>query len=60
MINRELFEKTRKYFRGFFCGGTTDEIIDSFAEQLGVELPRSYRNFLKEFGVGAFCYEQSV
>lgn len=56
MINRELFEKTRKYFRGFFCGGTTDEIIDSFAEQLGVELPRSYRNFLKEFGAGGLSY----
>lgn len=52
MINRELFEKVRKYFKGFFCGGTTDEIIDLFAAKLGVELPKSYRNFLKEFGEG--------
>lgn len=56
MINRELFEKTDKYAGGFFCGGTTDEIIDSFAEQLGVELPKSYRNFLKEFGEGGVSY----
>lgn len=57
MINRELFEKTNKYAGGYFCGGTTDEIIDFFAEKLGVELPRSYRNFLKEFGGGGIgCF----
>lgn len=56
MKDRELFEKTGKYTGAWFPGGTTDEVIDHFAGELGVELPRSYRNFLKELGRGGMGY----
>lgn len=52
MIDRELFEKTNRYAGGWWPGGTTDEIIDHFAEKLGVKFPNSYRKFLKEIGPG--------
>lgn len=52
MIDRKLFEKVNSYMRVYFCGGTSTENVLKFSEELGVELPTSYKNFLMEFGAG--------
>ena len=52
MIDRKLFEKVNSYMRVYFCGGTSTENVLKFSDELGVELPASYKNFLMEFGAG--------
>lgn len=52
MINRKLFEKTKEMCGARFVGGVNDTIIADFESKMGVTFPKSYVNFLKEFGEG--------
>ncbi len=56
MIDRVLFERVAKYMRPFFSGGVSDALIDKFSKKLGVQLPDSYKRFLKEFGAGGVSF----
>lgn len=55
MINRELFEKTEKICGAYFTGGISDELVIKYQNLLGVTFPKSYIEFLKEFGEGGIC-----
>ena len=50
MINRELFELIKRNMGVMSGNGATDEWIDKFSRELEVELPLSYKRFLKEMG----------
>ena len=54
MIDRGLFERVAKYMKPYFSGGVSDALIDKFSKKLGVQLPGSYKGFLKEFGAGGW------
>nr|WP_243167999.1 SMI1/KNR4 family protein [Anaerocolumna cellulosilytica] len=36
----------------FFTGGVAEELIEKLSEDLEVELPKSYKEFLRKFGEG--------
>lgn len=38
-----------------FFGGNSEEDIHNAEEKLGLNFPRSYREFLKEYGSGGIC-----
>lgn len=52
MIDYELFEKAREACGCWFAGGVTDNLINKYELILQVKFPRSYIDFLKEFGEG--------
>lgn len=54
MKDRELFVKTVLWGNGLFKDGKPEEWIDKFSRELEVELPKSYKEFLREFGAGGF------
>lgn len=55
MLNKELFERTRKLCGSFFVGGVEETVIEKFEKLLGVKLPNSYVEFIKEYGEGGIC-----
>ena len=52
MKDRDLFVKTVLWGNGLFKDGKPEEWIDKFSRELEVELPKSYKEFLREFGAG--------
>ena len=54
MKDRDLFVKTVLWGNGLFKDGKPEEWIDKFSRELEVELPKSYKEFLREFGSGGF------
>lgn len=52
---KELIEKTKV---GVFFGGVQEEIIVKAEKELDVVFPVSYRNFLKDYGVGRIGNEE--
>lgn len=52
MYNKDLFEETRRLCGAFFKKGVSEQIIIKFQDELQVKFPKSYVQFLKEFGEG--------
>lgn len=52
MIDYELFEKAREACGCYFTGGVSDDLINKYQFLLQVKFPKSYIQFLKEFGEG--------
>lgn len=52
MIDYELFEKAKEACGAWFAGGVSDDLISKYELVLQVKFPKSYIDFLKEFGEG--------
>lgn len=52
MYNKDLFEEARRLCGAFFKQGVSEQIILKFQDELKVRFPKSYVQFLKEFGEG--------
>lgn len=52
MIDYELLERTRKMTGALFTGGVSRELVCKLEKDLGVTLPASYIEFLRNFGEG--------
>ncbi|WP_106498336.1 SMI1/KNR4 family protein [Lentibacillus sp. Marseille-P4043] len=55
-MNNELLEMINKHIeKGDFTGRFTNENIDRTEQELGVDFPEGYKEFIKRFGAGGIC-----
>jgi len=52
MFNKELLKKAEEKCGSLWIGGVSDDLIKKFCNDLNVELPKSYIEFLKTYGEG--------
>ncbi|WP_315069715.1 SMI1/KNR4 family protein [uncultured Clostridium sp.] len=52
MFNKELLKKAEEKCGSLWTGGVINELIETFCNNLNVELPKSYMEFLKTYGEG--------
>lgn len=56
MFNLENLKKAEDKYRSLWAEGITNEMIQKLSSDLGVELPKSYIKFLKEYGEGGITF----
>lgn len=52
MFNKELAKKAEEKCGSLWTGGVTNDLIEKFCNNLNVELPKSYIEFLITYGEG--------
>ena len=53
---KEILEKNKD--KCFFAGGVSNREIENTESELNVLFPESYKEFLRDFGVGRVCNEE--